>query len=193
VTARTGAARSLAAGTDLDAAPDWQTVQLVDQNGRFTGTAEVNLAHTPPPMLHRAFSVVITDGAGRLLLQRRAQLKSRFAGRWSNSCCGHPPPGLAVAQAARLRTSQELGVTPTGLQQMGTFVYQAQDPGSGLVEYEFDHVLLGRVAGPLRPAPSEVDEVRWCSRSELADLLTSAPCTPWLPMVLQHLDSDHWC
>ena len=45
------------------------------------------------------------------------------------------------------------------LEHRGTFVYNALDAVSGMVEYELDHVYLGRVAGPLRPSAVEVEEV----------------------------------
>src|SRR5258707_15596891 len=78
-------------------------VELVDRAGRAIGTCPVGKAHTAPGRLHRAFSVLLYDPAGRVLLQRRAAAKTRFALRWSNTCCGHPAPGQEVAAAARTR------------------------------------------------------------------------------------------
>lgn len=40
--------------------------------------------------LHRAFSVFLFDGAGRLLLQQRADEKITFPAYWTNTCCSHP-------------------------------------------------------------------------------------------------------
>ena len=68
-------------------------VELVDRGGRPLGTCQVRQAHTAPGRLHRAFSVLLYDSAGRVLLQQRAAAKTRFALRWSNTCCGHPTPG----------------------------------------------------------------------------------------------------
>ena len=39
---------------------------------------------------HRAFSVLLFDSSGRLLLQKRASHKITFPGVWANSCCSHP-------------------------------------------------------------------------------------------------------
>jgi isopentenyl-diphosphate Delta-isomerase len=65
-------------------------VELVTDEGVAAGSATVTAAHAGDGQLHRAFSVLIVDDAGRLLLQRRAAVKTRFAGRWGNACCGHP-------------------------------------------------------------------------------------------------------
>src|SRR5204862_7644009 len=54
-------------------------VELVDGTGTPPGTATVEQAHEWPGVLHRAFSVLLFDPAGRTLLQRRAAAKTRFA------------------------------------------------------------------------------------------------------------------
>jgi isopentenyl-diphosphate delta-isomerase len=177
--------------TDV-AGQHWNTVELVDDRGKTLGVADVTRAHTTPSLLHRAFSVLLVDRQGQLLLQRRAAIKSRFAGCWSNSCCGHPPPGTDVFEAAGLRTLQELGVRPVRLRGLSTIVYRASDPQTGLEEHEFDHVLLGEVDEPLAPSPAEVAEVRWVSRAASERLLATEATTPWLPLVVRFLDRQAW-
>lgn len=167
------------------------TVELVDEAGRAVGTASVAGAHTAPGQRHRAFSVLLLDPAGRLLLQRRAAAKTRFPLRWANSCCGHPAPGETVTTAARRRLGEELGVTGVALHEIGVHRYRADDPASGRVEDEYDHVLVGRVAAQqrLRPDPAEVAEVWWAGAAEVAELLTdgTAACAPWLAGVVAPL------
>ncbi|HLV59284.1 MAG TPA: isopentenyl-diphosphate Delta-isomerase [Natronosporangium sp.] len=159
-------------------------VELVTEAGRAAGTATVAAAHRPPGRLHRAFSVLLLDPAGRLLLQQRAAGKTRFPLRWANACCGHPAPGAPVAAEASRRLVEELGVRGVALTELGAYVYRADDPASGQVEHEYDHVLLGRVAAgqPLDPDPAEVAALRWVTASELASGLAEDPdaYTPWL-------------
>jgi isopentenyl-diphosphate delta-isomerase len=159
-------------------------VDLVDETGESLGTSTVEVAHQPPGRLHRAFSVLLIDPDGRLLLQRRAMAKTRFAGRWANACCGHPAPGIPVADSALLRLQEELGLAPVLLKELGVYVYRAADDQTDRVEYEYDHVLLGSVLADvaLAPDPAEVSEVRWVTPSELAGGLRSAPdrYAPWL-------------
>jgi isopentenyl-diphosphate delta-isomerase len=162
-------------------------IVCVDAEDRPVGVASKLAAHTSPGRLHRAFSVMLVDGDGRLLLQRRAGSKYHFGGLWANSCCGHPPPGVTPAEAAARRTFEELGVRPTGLVACGTFVYSARDAGSGLVEREFDHVFVGGLAGEPAPSRGEVSHLRRVAPSTLAAELAESPSAfvPWLPKVLE--------
>ena len=57
----------------------------------------------PRGALHRALSVVLADPDGRLLLQKRHVRKYHSGGLWTNTCCSHPRPGEAVADAAGRR------------------------------------------------------------------------------------------
>ncbi len=97
--------------------------------------------------------MLLVDPAGRVLLQRRAAVKTRFPLRWANACCGHPAPGEELAVAANRRLTEELGAAPVALTEVGVYVYHAEDPATGRVEYEYDHVLLGRVTGDERLLP----------------------------------------
>jgi isopentenyl-diphosphate delta-isomerase len=166
-------------------------VELVDRAGRAIGACPVREAHTAPGRLHRAFSVLVYDPAGRVLLQQRAAVKTRFALRWSNSCCGHPAPGQGLAAAAQARLTEELGITAaqvTPLTEAGVLRYRAEDAATKRVEYEWDHVLVATLANGV-PAPdeSEVRQVRWASQGPLAAEIDARPdeFTPWLAGVLE--------
>jgi isopentenyl-diphosphate delta-isomerase len=138
--------------------------------------------------LHRAFSVLIVDSDDRFLLQRRAAVKTRFANRWGNACCGHPAPGEDLRQAAERRLGEELGLRFVALAPVGVHLYRAGDPGSGRVEHEYDHVLVGRIRAdqPMRPDPAEVGELRWMTVPDLRADLAAHPSSyvPWLSGVL---------
>src|SRR5688500_13940882 len=97
------------------ASPDIVMVELVDADGNTIGLAEKLAAHQPTGQLHRAFSVFLLgeeDGpnSGSVLMQRRALTKYHSPGRWSNTCCSHPFPGEAPADAVARRVGEELGV-----------------------------------------------------------------------------------
>ena len=163
-------------------------VELVDEAGRATGSSTVEDAHRAPGLRHRAFSVLLLDPEGRVLLQRRAAVKTRFPLRWANACCGHPAPGDPVVTAAARRLGEELSLAGVTLRELGVYVYRADDPATGRVEHEYDHVLLGRVGADvaLAPDPAEVDGLRWVEPAALVEELTRRPdgFAPWLPGVL---------
>jgi isopentenyl-diphosphate delta-isomerase len=159
-------------------------VELVDESGVAVGSATVAAAHTAPGQLHRAFSVLLFDQAGRTLLQQRAAVKTRFPLRWANSACGHPPPGTTVVAAAAQRLAEELGVTGVELVDVGVHTYRAADEVTGRVEHEYDHVVVGRVTGDLAlaPDPAEVAATRWVDPRSLDP--TGPDYAPWLAGVL---------
>lgn len=165
-------------------------VELVDDSGAAVGSCSTAEAHDAPGRRHRAFSVLLFDGAGRVLLQQRAAGKTRFPGHWSNTCCGHPAPGQDIAAAAARRLTEELGIQPaqtTPLAEAGAFHYHAADPATGRVEDEWDHVLIATLtSGAPRPDESEVGDCHWAEPSWLRAVLAVSPrgYTPWLPGVL---------
>jgi isopentenyl-diphosphate delta-isomerase len=168
-------------------------VELVDEAGNPVGSATVDEAHRAPGRLHRAFSVFLRDPSGRVLLQQRAAVKTRFPLRWANTCCGHPLPGEPVTVAGARRLVEEIGVGGPELElaEVGVYAYYAEDPSTGRVEYEFDHVLLGDLpAGhELRPDPDEVADTRWVSIRELQAAIAAEPrlYAPWLAGVTERL------
>jgi isopentenyl-diphosphate Delta-isomerase len=168
-------------------------VELVDEAGHAVGACPVAQAHQAPGLLHRAFSVLLFDDTGRVLLQQRAAVKTRFPKLWANTCCGHPAPGEPVAAAAAVRLAEELGLATT-LTEVGIFRYQAQDPATGRVEHEWDHVLIGLLdTGAPRPDRAEVADYAWIQPEALRDAIAHDPAcyTPWLAAVLDIAEEAH--
>jgi isopentenyl-diphosphate delta-isomerase len=177
----------------LVTAREEQVVELVDSSGTAVGATTVSEAHEAPGQLHRAFSVFVRDAEGRVLLQQRAAVKTRFPLRWANTCCGHPAPGDELTVAATRRLAEELGLTGVSLTEVGVYAYYAEDPATGRVEYEYDHVLLGDLpAGSVpRPDPAEVADVRWVSVPDLLIEMAAGagPYAPWLAGVTTQLSA----
>ena len=86
----------------------------------------------PKGMVHRAFSVMLFDADGRLLLQQRAEEKVTFPRVWTKTCCSHPlhgqaptevddpyvaggPEPIGVKRAAVRKLRHELGIDPAEL------------------------------------------------------------------------------
>ncbi len=164
---------------------DRSEVVVLDDAAVPVGTADKLAAHRPPGTPHLAFSVVLFDRQGRVLLQRRASSKHHFRRRWSNACCSHPRPGERIAAAARRRTAEELGTAVDEVTVLGAFWYRASDAATNLVEHEYDVVVSARAHAALRPDPTEVEEVAWVSLGEAAGIAQTAEASPWLANVLE--------
>jgi isopentenyl-diphosphate Delta-isomerase len=151
---------------------DAEQVILVDAHDRETGHAAKLAAHRQG-LLHRAISVSVVDGQGRLLLQRRAREKYHSGGLWTNACCTHPRPGETTDDAAERRLAEELGVV-CPLHWVLRTQYRAQ-VGVELVEHEVVHLYHGLYIGEIRPDSKEVEAFVWTSREILLSDLEKRP------------------
>ena len=141
-----------------------EKVVLVNEQDVAIGIEDKSRAHQLG-VLHRAFSVFVTNAAGQLLVQKRALTKYHSRGRWSNTCCGHPRPGETTVMASRRRLREEMGFD-SDLSELFAFVYRA-NLEDGLIENEYDHVLIGSFEGLPKPNPTEVAKWKWMDLATL--------------------------
>ena len=149
-----------------------EDVILVDAADNEIGTEEKLKAHQRGH-LHRAFSVMIWDGRGRLLMQRRQINKYHSGGLWTNSCCGHPRPGEKAREAASRRLREEMGIS-CPLTPIGTFTYRAE-LDAGLIEHELVHLFRGIYDGAVAPNPNECDGFSWSAPEAIRNQITAVP------------------
>ncbi len=117
-----------------------EQVILVDENDIEIGTMEKMEAHQKG-LLHRAFSVLIFNSKGEMLLQQRSVEKYHSGGLWTNACCSHPRPGESIEDAGKRKLYQEMGFT-CNLNYSHKFIYRVEFDNQ-LTEHEWDHVLIG--------------------------------------------------
>ncbi len=168
-------------------------VVLLSSDGEEIGRVAKDAVHGADTPLHLAFSCYLLDDDGRVLVTRRALTKRSWPGVWTNSFCGHPLPGEAVADAVRRHGLRELGVRIDALSlQLPLFRYRATDP-AGVVEHEVCPVYTARIASELSPSPAEVMEHLWVEPSDLADAARITPWAfgPWMVLQVELLDLFH--
>lgn len=131
-------------------------VLLVDKRDMPMGRMEKLEAHQKG-ILHRAFSVLLFNDKGELLLQQRAPSKYHSANLWTNTCCSHPRPDEDVQHAAQRRLIEEMGIDlrPDFLY---SFIYHAE-LDNRLIEHELDHVFIGVFNGI--PSINEKEVASW--------------------------------
>ena len=158
----------------------------VDTDDRETGVVGKMTAHRKG-ILHRAFSIFVFDEDDRLLLQKRADGKYHSGGLWSNTCCSHPGAGESLLDAAHRRLREEMGFD-CPLRAVFGFVYRAALDG-GLVEHEFDHVVMGRFRGAPAPDAREVGAWKWERVPVIQELLAEdhKAFTAWFRLALDGL------
>jgi len=161
---------------------------LVDRDDNQVGTADKYLVHLNG-LLHRAFSIFIVNPKGEMLIQKRASCKYHFAGLWSNACCSHPKPDMTTYRSARIRLSEELGIT-TRLYKCFKFTYRAEDRDSQLIEHEVDHVFIGESSSNVEIDRTEIEEVQWADIKSLNDRIDEhqEAFTPWFVRIMKNQD-----
>ncbi len=168
------------------------TLILVDEADREIGHLSKARCHDGRGILHRAFSLLIFNAQGDLLLQQRSAAKRLWPLYWSNSCCSHPRRSENMDTAVHRRLYEELGVH-CPLQFLFKFQYQAQWDAHG-AENELCSVYIGRTAETVRADPAEIAGVRWVRPEQLSeDMSRRRPgaFTPWFIMEWERIWSDH--
>jgi isopentenyl-diphosphate delta-isomerase len=164
-----------------------EEVILVNEYDEEIGIQEKIAAHLTGT-LHRAFSVFVFNSSRELLLQRRTSTKYHSRGLWSNTCCGHPRPGETVELASRRRLNEEMGID-FELTRLFDFVYRAELE-DGLIEHEYDHVLIGHFDGVPNPNRHEVAEWKWIDLAALGMDVAEHPFhyTYWFRISLNRIN-----
>jgi len=171
---------------------DSEPLILVDDADREIGHLDRDDCHAGSGVLHRAFSLLIFNGNGELLLQQRSASKRLWPLYWSNSCCSHPRRAESMEAAIHRRLSQELGLD-CPLHFLFKFQYQAQFDAIS-AERELCSVFIGRCAGRVKVNPDEIHDWRWISTATLESEMRgpeAARFTPWFRLEWERVWRDH--
>ncbi len=165
-------------------------VILVDGNDNPIGREEKVRCHLPNGKLHRAFTVLLLDSDGRLVLTKRAKEKMLWPGKWDGTFASHPREGETYVSSAERRMPEELG-TGGKLDYLHKFEYHVpyKDIGS---ENEVCATLIGiaREPGKLLNIEGEVDEIKLISARDLLSEINENPeiYCPWMLIALEFLE-----
>ncbi len=173
-------------------AVDSELLILVDEADREIGQMSKADCHRGAGVLHRAFSLLIFNDAGELLLQQRSAAKRLWPLYWSNSCCSHPRSHETIEMAIHRRLYEELGVR-CPLQFLFKFRYQAQFDAAG-AERELCSVYVGTCSQPLAVNRHEINDWQWVAPRELQVQMSGAAAerfTPWFKLEWAQIWRDH--
>jgi isopentenyl-diphosphate delta-isomerase len=171
---------------------DPEALILVDESDRRLGFLSKTLCHEGRGVLHRAFSLLIFNDEGELLIQQRAASKRLWPMYWSNSCCSHPRGDETLEAATQRRLYEELGIR-CPLHFLFKFQYQAQFDATG-AENELCSVYVGRCREPVKVNSGEIRDWRWISPETLNGEIGAqgaAAFTPWFMLEWARIWRDH--
>jgi isopentenyl-diphosphate delta-isomerase len=159
---------SVGQGTEHDNAR--QNVVAVDGDDNEKGVVNRLEAHTGDGIRHRAFTCLVFDGDGNVLLGQRSPSKRLWDTFWDGTVASHPVQGQTQKEATRQRLEEELGVTPDqygDLRVTDKFEYKRYYLEEGL-EWEVCAVLKCTLEDrTLDPDPEEIAGTLWAPYERL--------------------------
>jgi isopentenyl-diphosphate delta-isomerase len=168
-------------------------VILVDQNDNPIGKEDKVKCHLPNGKLHRAFSALVFNGEGKLLLTKRSESKMLWPNDWDGTVASHPRESETYVSSAERRMPEEIGIG-CKVSYVNKFEYHVpyKDIGS---ENEICGTLIGTIDSfdNSRLIKDEISDIKWINPDELKNELEQnrdAYC-PWMAIALYFLaDSD---
>lgn len=161
--------QSVADGHHENAGED---VIAVDENDDPEGTVNRLAAHTGEGTRHRAFTCMLFDEAGRILLAQRAAGKRLWDTHWDGTVASHPSADQTQEEATRERLAEELGLEPAqyrDLRVTDRFEYRRRYLNEG-IEWEVCAVLQATVTDARFDRDTdEVGGLLWVDYDDLAD------------------------
>ena len=146
----------------------------VDENDNITGPVEREKAHREG-IMHRGVMILVFNGKGQLLIQKRSAAKDTAPGKWALSAAGHVLFGESYEETARRELKEEIGIDAP-LYEMGK-IYDYKKMENNLVENEMIKLYMCEHEGPFRLQESEVEEVRFVSIDEIVWMIQEHPET----------------
>jgi isopentenyl-diphosphate delta-isomerase len=162
-------------------------ILTVDEKDNAIGTEEKEKCHYREPCLHRAFSILIFNSKGQMLIQKRSNKKKTWPGFWSNACCSSPQKAEEEVDSAKKRLKHELGFS-CDLKFLFKFRYKAKY-NEEWSENEIDWVFKGSYDGSVKPNKDEVEEFKFVDVEDLKKDAKNHPekYSPWFLIILKKL------
>lgn len=140
-------------------------------------------------LYHRIVRIMVEDGKGNVLLQRRSSRMVIFPDTWDSSAAGHVDEGMTYSSAALQEAAEELGVTHVGLAEIGSLFTPMKYEWRIMNQFSKVYRLKYTEGLPITSDEHEVSELRWFSIAEAKQLARKEPerMTPGLHHILEQL------
>lgn len=168
----------------------YEELKLVDEYCSFIGKKEKMEVHKCGD-LHEAVSIVIFNEQGKILIQKRNDMKYHSGGKWANSCCTHVRVGEIISEAVIRCMKEELGIY-VKMFPWFDFIYKSL-LDHGMTENEYDHVFWGIAKDiVVYPNNDEVQDVKWITIEELLSSYKEATdFAPWFQHICSIIENIH--
>lgn len=148
-------------------------IQIVDQNDRPVRGATMEEAQAQG-LYHRIVRVLVEDGEGNVLLQKRAPGMMTYPNCWDTSAAGHVDEGESYEAAAARELSEEIGFNGT-LEEVGSYQTRLVHVGKTFNRFNRTYKTTATKSTAFSLQAKEVTEVRWFSIEEVKALIADHP------------------
>lgn len=164
----------------------------MDKNDNPIGLEEKMKCHLPNGKLHRAFTALLFDKEGKLVLTRRSPSKMLWPGDWDGTVASHPRKNETYISSAERRMPEEIGIS-CKFDYLFKFEYHVPYKNIGS-ENEICGTLLGLIenSSKFNLVENEISEIKWISPKQLMDELQKNPeiYCPWMIIALYLLPNS---
>lgn len=164
----------------------------MDKNDNPIGLEEKMKCHLPNGKLHRAFTALLFDKEGKLVLTRRSPSKMLWPGDWDGTVASHPRKNETYISSAERRMPEEIGIS-CKFDYLFKFEYHVPYKNIGS-ENEICGTLLGLIenSSKFNLVEDEISEIKWISPKQLMDELQKNPeiYCPWMIIALYLLPNS---
>ncbi|MBC8437846.1 MAG: isopentenyl-diphosphate delta-isomerase [Euryarchaeota archaeon] len=187
-----------------------EMVIAVDESDNQIGSVSKVESHIGDGTLHRAFSVLLFNSKGEMLIQKRASSKITFPSVWANACCSHPldidgeteiKNDLGVKRAAIRKMEQELGIAPSPLDvndfTLVSRMHYSARADETWIEHELDHIIFIQKDVDLNLNSNEIEEILWLDENSMNDFIKNSQnsgdiIAPWFDQIYSRFASNWW-
>ncbi len=161
--------------TEQDQAADTEWVDIVNEQNEVVAQSSRQQMRAQR-LRHRATYIVVHDGMGKILVQRRTDTKDYYPGWMDATAGGVVQSGENVLDSARREAEEELGIAGVPFAEHGLFYFESE-------QCRIWGALFSCVShGPFALQEEEVAEVCWLTPEEI-----TARCDEFMPDSLKAL------
>lgn len=142
-----------------------EILEIVDSEGNTIGTAPRSEIHGNPSLIHKVVHVLVFNGNGELLLQKRSMNKDVAPGKWDTSVGGHISADEDLIEAAKREMEEELGIISEDIKPLYSYIHS--NPYES--ELVYTHSCIHN--GPFSFNKEEIDIVKFWSIEDIKNAI----------------------